>query len=322
MPVSMPISSHMKHEILGADIAGGALVRGERAAAEPGDGGIEDGDAHLEAGIRVGDAHAARVVQMQRQRSSGKRSRTAPTMRLIDFGVAQAIVSASENTCELDTVLGRDVEQLLHQVEHALSGISPSKLQPNAAMMRRASAGCRAACSVRMVSCACGCCPPSCGSGCVPGTSAMRSARTSPRCPAARWRIARSQTLSGSARARCSARPVCDCSRCTTSSASAMPGTRFGLTNDTTWMWLSPVSDSASISSSLRSVGIGPFSNLEALARAFLVDLHEFREVGHAGSPWDFARLNTCPLRMPRARDFHQPRYAVACPACGQGRIR
>ena len=30
---------------------------------------------------------------------SGKRSRTLPTSARIDFGVAQAIVSASENTC-------------------------------------------------------------------------------------------------------------------------------------------------------------------------------------------------------------------------------
>ena len=44
-------------------------------------------------------------------------------------------------------------------------------------------------------------------------------------------------------------------------SASAIPGTRRGLTNETVWMWLSPVSDSASISSTLRSVAIGPFSN-------------------------------------------------------------
>ena len=58
-----------EHEILGADIAGGALVRGERAAAEAGDGGIEDRHAHLQPGIGVGDAHAARVVQVQRRAS-------------------------------------------------------------------------------------------------------------------------------------------------------------------------------------------------------------------------------------------------------------
>src|SRR5689334_11238806 len=39
-----------------------------------------------------------------------------------------------------------------------------------------------------------------------------------------------------------------------------MPGTRFGLTNETIWMCLSPVSASASMSSILRAVGIGPFS--------------------------------------------------------------
>jgi hypothetical protein len=46
----------------------------------------------------------------------------------------------------------------------------------------------------------------------------------------------------------------------TTSSASAMPGTAFGLTKDTICMWSMPVVDSASISSILRAVGIGPFS--------------------------------------------------------------
>ena len=72
MPVSMPISSQHEHEVLGADIAGGALVGGERAAAEAGDGRVENRDAHLQPGIGVGDPHAARVVQMQRQRQVGK----------------------------------------------------------------------------------------------------------------------------------------------------------------------------------------------------------------------------------------------------------
>ena len=51
---------------------------------------------------------------------SGKRSRTLPTSSRIDFGVAQAMVSASENTFGFDPVLGADVQQLLDQVEHAL----------------------------------------------------------------------------------------------------------------------------------------------------------------------------------------------------------
>jgi hypothetical protein len=39
-----------------------------------------------------------------------------------------------------------------------------------------------------------------------------------------------------------------------------MPGTFFGFTNDTIWMCLRPVSDSASMSSTLRAVGIDPAS--------------------------------------------------------------
>jgi hypothetical protein len=40
----------------------------------------------------------------------------------------------------------------------------------------------------------------------------------------------------------------------------AMPGTAFGLTNETIWMWSSPVCASASTSAILRTVAIGPFS--------------------------------------------------------------
>ncbi len=46
----------------------------------------------------------------------------------------------------------------------------------------------------------------------------------------------------------------------TTSSASAQPGTRRGLTKEATWMRVSPVSLRASISSILRAVGMGPGS--------------------------------------------------------------
>src|ERR1700722_4498441 len=44
------------------------------------------------------------------------------------------------------------------------------------------------------------------------------------------------------------------------SSAPAIPGTCFGLTKDATWMRCTPVSESASISATLRSVAIGPLS--------------------------------------------------------------
>src|SRR5687767_14529192 len=46
----------------------------------------------------------------------------------------------------------------------------------------------------------------------------------------------------------------------TTSSASAMPGTFFGFTKDTICRCFNPVSDSASISSTFRAVGIDPDS--------------------------------------------------------------
>jgi len=46
----------------------------------------------------------------------------------------------------------------------------------------------------------------------------------------------------------------------TTSSASAQPGTIFGLTNEAAWMWCSPVWASASISLILSFVLIGPGS--------------------------------------------------------------
>jgi len=39
-----------------------------------------------------------------------------------------------------------------------------------------------------------------------------------------------------------------------------MPGTNFGFTNETIWIWSRPVCDSASISAILRAVAIGPFS--------------------------------------------------------------
>ncbi len=52
-------------EIFGADIARRALMPGEGTAAETGDRGVVLGHAHLEPGIGIGDAHAARVVEMK-----------------------------------------------------------------------------------------------------------------------------------------------------------------------------------------------------------------------------------------------------------------
>ena len=40
-----------------------------------------------------------------------------------------------------------------------------------------------------------------------------------------------------------------------------MPGTAFGLTKETIWIWSIPVCASASISAIFRAVGIAPFSN-------------------------------------------------------------
>ena len=54
-----------QHQLLGADVAGRALLAGERAAAQAADGGIEAAHAHAQAGMRVGDGQAARVVQVQ-----------------------------------------------------------------------------------------------------------------------------------------------------------------------------------------------------------------------------------------------------------------
>ena len=66
MPVLMPISLAQENEVFGADIAGGAGMAGERAAAETRDRRVEPRHAHFEAGIGIGDRHAAGVVQMQR----------------------------------------------------------------------------------------------------------------------------------------------------------------------------------------------------------------------------------------------------------------
>src|SRR5581483_6792829 len=55
-----------QNQLLGADVAGRALLAGERAAAEAADGGVELLDSHAQAGVRVGNPQPARVVQMQR----------------------------------------------------------------------------------------------------------------------------------------------------------------------------------------------------------------------------------------------------------------
>ena len=104
-----------KHQILGADIAGGAGMAGERTAAEPGDRGVEARHAHFEPGIGIGDRHAAGVVQMQRDIEIGpalaQRADDAldGERRRPGHGVGE------RDVVERDAMLARDVEDLLHQ---------------------------------------------------------------------------------------------------------------------------------------------------------------------------------------------------------------
>ena len=72
----------------------------------------------------------------------------------------------------------------------------------------------------------------------------------------------------------------------TTSSASAMFGTSFGLTNETIWIVFRPVPLSALMNSILRAVGIGFFLDLKALARAFFLDLDALGKIWHFSSYW------------------------------------
>ncbi len=119
MPVLMPISSQRKTEILGADIAGGAGMAGERTAAESGDRGIEPCHAHFKPGISVGDRKAAGVVQMQSDVEVGpalaQRANRAldRKRRRPGHGVGEREVF------ERHAVLGRHVEDLLRQRNHA-----------------------------------------------------------------------------------------------------------------------------------------------------------------------------------------------------------
>src|SRR5215472_13865720 len=57
-----------KDEVLGGDVAGGALVGGEGAAAHAGHRAVEAVDAHLERGDHVGDGERARVVKLKLHR--------------------------------------------------------------------------------------------------------------------------------------------------------------------------------------------------------------------------------------------------------------
>ena len=59
-----------EHHVLGGDVAGGALVRGERAAAHAGHRGVEAVDADLERGDDVGDGERAGVVEVELDRGA------------------------------------------------------------------------------------------------------------------------------------------------------------------------------------------------------------------------------------------------------------
>jgi hypothetical protein len=67
-----------EHKVLGAYIAGGAFVPGERAATQTGNRGIEHVHTHFEAGIRIRNGHTAGVVQMQADAKIRDISKTAP----------------------------------------------------------------------------------------------------------------------------------------------------------------------------------------------------------------------------------------------------
>src|SRR5690606_41487918 len=58
---------------VGGDVAGGAV--GIRAAAQAGNGGIDGGDAHVDAGKDVGQRLVARVMEVDREAFHGHASR-------------------------------------------------------------------------------------------------------------------------------------------------------------------------------------------------------------------------------------------------------
>ena len=197
--------------------------------------------------------------------------------------------------------------------------MSPSKLQPNAAMMLARSSVMPFSLYSVMGSCACGRCPPSSAAGCVarkvgdavsenePSMSSRRSGRQRALQPFhvepergvvdARLALVALHHLVGIGHARHALR---------IDERNDLDVVQAGLRQRVDQLDLALGRDRA-------------FLELEALARAFLVDLHEFREVGHAGAPGTLRRLNTAPPPMPRARDFHPGRDAVACAASGRG---
>src|SRR5262249_8372095 len=68
------IDAHLlahEHQVFRADVARGALVAGEGAAAEARVAGVEAVHAHLQRRVSIGDAHAARIVQMQVEAHAG-----------------------------------------------------------------------------------------------------------------------------------------------------------------------------------------------------------------------------------------------------------
>ena len=90
MPVSTPSRSRSVDEVLGGDVP--RRVGRERTAAEPSDGGVEDGRPGVERGERVRVARVARVVEVAahgrpepgdaaRQRANGARRRDADRVR-------------------------------------------------------------------------------------------------------------------------------------------------------------------------------------------------------------------------------------------------
>ena len=93
---------------------------GEGAAAEAGDGGVERAHAHLQARVGIGDAHAAGVVQVQRDgepRESfldGAHDRADLARRGPRHGVRE------HEVLQPDLVLRRDRHDALDDGEHAL----------------------------------------------------------------------------------------------------------------------------------------------------------------------------------------------------------
>ena len=83
-----------KHEVFRADIARRAFMRCEWATAEARDRRIENIDAHFHRRICEAIAIPRVSCRCSDKRWSGYFSRTAPITRLIDCGVAHAIVSA------------------------------------------------------------------------------------------------------------------------------------------------------------------------------------------------------------------------------------